>query len=1151
MLRILRHATRWCGLLLLLCGLLPQMLNAQRAFAAADRQTVATGVMPAAPSAMLSLGELSEEAYRQYDLKLIYDARLAGSVQLPAALLTLQKNRFMTALQEKLGSAGLQLTQVSSRQFGIIRQDKPEGALTPPVLPPPPGEISVSGTVKDQSGAPLVGVTIRVRGKTIGTFTNDQGHFALKTDPEDSLEISYVGYETRIVGIGSRQQLQIVLRADNGGLNEVVVVGYGTQQKRDLTGSVSAINQKAVVDLPVSSLDQKMIGQAAGVHILQQTGAPGGGTSVRIRGSGSIGAGDEPLYVIDGMPYSSSMNQTLNPLVFINPNDIESITVLKDASATAIYGSRGANGVIMITTKKGHYNETEVSVSAMMGVQQVPEKGRPKMMNQREFAELQRDKIDIAVRQVEHREPTSEDYPEVYRNLDMLKGNGTDWYDLLLRTARVQSYDLSLQKGTENSRMNFSLGYFKQDGTVQYTGLQRFSGKIGIESRLGSTVTVSASLQPTYIKQRRANTNQGRADIIGVSLWANPVLSPYDENGQLIPYLTSPDNKYFSAWDFPNPLYMLKEISQEQSQFQNLGSAFIEWEIVPGLKAKTSLNTIWSTAKYTSYIPSTVGSPNVPPTEGTGSSSNSRGDSFNWLVENTLTYDKNIGVHHLDILAGYTAQKSTGNTLNIDAGPYANDLIHTINGAQDISTWGENVDKWSMISYLGRINYSYKDRYLLTATIRSDGSSRFGDKERYALFPSVAGAWRISEEPFLKESSFFDDLKLRASYGKSGNNNIGNYSHLATITPGGYVLGNNEVTASSVGLPNSYLTWEESNEFDAGIDLSLFDSRLSLTVDYYYRKTSDMLLNDVIPAITGFNTQIVNAGSVKNAGLEISVGATPFRGDFSWDINMNMAFNRNKVLSLNANNDRILSGNNDGKPTHVTLVGRPIGQFFGYILDGVYTAADMEDPDVAKYPTAFEGAVKYRDIDGDGTITDVLDYTAIGNPYPDFTFGMNNRFSYRHFDLSVIINGQYGGHVMNGLRQTVDNLQGFFNVSREWVNRWRSEDQPGDGIHSGVIHTTPSLGHRLSTLWVEDATYLRIGNISLGYTLPGEMMKRTGFIKNIRVYLTMRNLATFTAYTGGNPEGQSQSQTNILSPGFDMTSYPLSRTVSAGINLSF
>jgi TonB-linked SusC/RagA family outer membrane protein len=930
-----------------------------------------------------------------------------------------------------------------------------------------------------------------------------------------------------------------------------VVLGYGTQQKRDLTGSISTVDQKAIADLPVSSVDQKMIGQVAGVQILQQTGAPGSGTSVKIRGSGSIGAGNEPLYVVDGMPYSAGMNQNLNPLVFINPNDIESITVLKDASSTAIYGSRGANGVIMIVTKKGGYNRTRVNASLMAGTQQVPQKGRPKMMNAQDYAELQRDKIDIVVRQRENRAATVDDYPVEYQHPENL-GAGTDWYDLLLRTANTQDYNVSVSKGTESSLLNFNAEYLKQEGTMRYTGLERFSSKIGIESKLGKSVTVSASLQPTFIKQNRATTNENRSDIIGISLWANPTVSPYDADGQLIPYLKSPANKYFKPWDFPNPLYVLQQTTQLQQQFQNLGIAFVEWEIIPGLKAKTSLSTNWATSKYFEYNPSTVGAPNKPPVAGNGSSTNSRGESFDWLNENTLTYDKAIEDHRFNILLGYTAEHSTDNNLNVNAYPFASDQIQTVNAAQAINTWGESVGKWSMVSYLARINYSYKNRYLITATIRSDGSSRFGAENRFATFPSVAAAWRVSQENFLNQNKIISNLKLRASYGRSGNNNIGNYSALASINAGAYIFGNTIVTASNVGLANPFLTWEASDEADVGIDMELFAGRLNFVADYYNRKTNNMLLNNVIPAITGFNQQLVNAGNVQNVGLELSLGGKPvLTKNFTWNINMNIAFNRNKVLSLNENNDQILSGVNDGNPTHVTLVGKPIGQFFGFILEGVYSAEDMTNQAVAKYPSATQGSVKYKDLDGDGKITDVLDYTDIGNPYPDFTFGINNSFSFKRFDLNVILYGQSGGHVVNGLRQTVDNLQGFFNVSQDWVNRWRSPQQPGDGIHSGVITNTPSLGHRFSTLWVEDASFLRIGNVTLGYNIPEKWMKASHFISNARIYFTVQNLATFTKYSGGNPQGQSGSQTNVLNPGFDMTSYPLSRITSFGINLSF
>ncbi|WP_109676326.1 SusC/RagA family TonB-linked outer membrane protein [Dyadobacter jejuensis] len=1015
-----------------------------------------------------------------------------------------------------------------------------------------PVKLGVKGKVVDENNLALPGVSVVVKGTSIGTITDVNGAFALETPVDEAvLVFSFVGFVTLEKAINNSSFLEISLLQEHKALDEVVVVGYGTQKAKDLTGSVGLIDQDKVKDLPVASLDQKMIGQVAGVQIQQLSGSPGGGTSVRIRGSGSLGAGNEPLYVVDGMPYSAGLNQNLNPLLLINPNDIESISILKDASSTAIYGSRGANGVILITTKKGSFNKTQIHFSAMTGVQTVPQRGRPQLMNQREFAELQRNKIDIAVLRSEKRAATVNDYPVEYQNLGALQGAGTDWYDLILQNAPIHDYNFNLQKGGETSRMNFSLGYFKQDGVVKYTGVERYSSKVNIESNMGEKLTIGATLQPTYIRQNRTTTNSNREDVIGIANWANPVMSPYDSDGNLIPYIRSPQSKYHSAWSFANPLFVLKETTQLQEQFQNLGLAYVQWDILPGLVAKTSLNTIWSTSKYFQYIPSTVGGSNRPPVAGTGQATSQNGNNFNWLIENTLTYNKAIGNHSFNALLGYTSQKSKNSNINVVAGPYSNDLVQTINAAQDIKSWNQNIDEWSIISYLGRLNYGYKDKYLFTATLRSDGSSRFGQENRFAYFPSVAGAWRISQEKFLANSETISNLKLRASFGRSGNNNIGNYSHLAQIFQGSYAFNNTQVAGSYVGVANPYLTWEESSQLDAGIDLELFKNNISVTIDVYNRKSKNMLLNDVIPAITGFSSQIVNKGNVRNRGLEISIGGSPITGDFRWDLNMNVAFNRNKVLSLNDNSDRILSGNNDGNPTHISVVGKPIGQFFGFELEGVYSAADIANPDIIKTTQVYEGNPKYKDVNGDGVVNDLLDYTIIGSPYPDFTFGVTNNFSYKRFSLGVILNGQKGGQVMNGLRQTVDNLQGFFNVRQAWTNRWISPENPGDGLHSGVPKLTPSWGHRVNSLWVEDASFLRIANITLGYNLPDQLVRKSGFVKSCRLYATIQNLATFTAYEGANPEGQSQNINNTLSPGFDMSSYPLARTMSFGLNFSF
>jgi len=1011
--------------------------------------------------------------------------------------------------------------------------------------------IPIEGTVLDEEGSPIPGATVIIEGTTTGTVTDIDGNFSLNADAGVVIKISFIGYKSQTITVGNQTTFSITLLDDQASLDEVVVVGYGTQKKEDVTGAVSSVNQKAIKNLPVSSLDQKMVGQVAGVQIQQVSGAPGAGTSVKIRGSGSLGAGNEPLYVIDGMPYSSGMNQTLNPLMFIDPNNIESITILKDASSTAIYGSRGANGVIMITTKKGELGQTNISFSSMVGVQQAPQKGRPQLLNQREFAQFQRDRIAIGVRQTEGREPTLADYPEEYRDLDALSGQGTDWYDLVLQTAKIQDHNFSMQKGTKDSKINFSLGYFKQEGVLKHTGIERFSSNLGIESNVTNKLKIGASIQPTFIKQDRASTNLNRGDVLGVSIWANPISTPYDANGNIKPYIVAPQSRFHSAWSFVNPLFALQEMKMQQNTFQNLGLAFAELEILPNLRFRSSLNTIFEVSKFEQYIPSSIGGSNRPPTPGTGSSYNTRSNSFDWLIENTVNYDLTRGDHRINALLGYTTQKFTSNNISLGADPFPNDLIRTINAAQNIDTWGEAINEWSMISYLGRINYALKDKYLLTATFRSDGSSRFGNQNRFAMFPSIAAAWRVSEEDFFQDVNWMDELKIRASYGKSGNNNIGNYAHLASINAGSYVFGTNQVTASTVGLANPFLTWEESKQFDLGLDFQFLESRLSLLIDLYRRESNNMLLNDVIPTITGFNSQTINQGNVRNMGLEIAFGGSPYVGAFTWDINANISFNRNKVMALNDNTVRVLAGNNDGNPTHVSVVGNPIGQFYGFVLEGVYTPEDMDNPDIIKTPQVYEGNVKYRDVNGDGLINDVLDYTIIGNPHPDFIFGFTNNFAYKNIDLGLIINGQSGGQVMNGLRQTTDNLQGFFNVDRDWENRWRSTENPGDGIHSGIPQVRPSWGHRVSSLWVEDASYLRISNLTLGYTLPSNFLERLKVVKGSRIYMTVQNLAMFTNYKGANPEGQAVNQNNTLVPGFDMTSYPLSRTTSIGINLSF
>lgn len=1012
----------------------------------------------------------------------------------------------------------------------------------------------ISGQVKDTEGEPLVGASVRIIELNQSASTDQNGNFSLRVQPGTyTLSVSYVSYkkqEQTGVRVASEEQTvtDFVLTTDSETMSEVVIIGYGTTKKSDLTGAVTDIDVEKIKDQPVASIDQQLVGRVAGMQVSQGSGAPGAGTTIQIRGSGSLGAGNDPLYVIDGMPYSSTSSLDMNPLSFINPADIENISVLKDASSTAIYGSRGANGVILITTKNAGKEVDEVNFTAYAGLSQVPRKGRPEMMNAQEFALFQRDRMDIGIRKNLQREPVESDYPEVYQNLDAM-GEGTNWYDLILRNAPMQNYALNFQKSMDRSRFYLALAYFDQEGTVHNTGFKRYSTTFNYTFNFNDRIQVEASLRPSYVEQDRVSSGRSRNDPMSIALWAPPVMDAYDASGNLIPFIEMPATSYASVpWSFPNPLFMLQNGSRKYNELRNLGNVSFQWEIIPGLRFRTGLSTIYNTSNYNQFIPSTVGSPNAAPRSGSAMANRSRANGFNWLIENTLNYDKTVGKHSFSGLVGYSTQKSTSRSLGLDAGPFANDLLEMINAAPGITGWSEGISEWSMISYLGRLNYSYDNRYLLTGTLRSDGSSRFGANNRFALFPSAAVAWRLSEEDFMQDVRAIDQLKVRATYGRSGNNNIGNYAHLPSVNNTQHVFNNNTVSAATISLSNPNLGWEESEQIDVGLDLGMLQNRISFTADLYRRRSVRMLLNDYIPTITGFSNQLVNKGTVENKGIELAAEVQPFRGDFSWNFGVNIAFNRNKILATNDNGDAILAGSVDGRASNISEVGEPIGMFYGFILDGVYSEADMANPDVPKYAGTIAGYPKYRDLNGDGIVQEILDYTALGSPHPNFIYGFHSNMAYRNFDLAVAFNGRQGGYIMNGIRQTTDNMQGLFNVGKEWANRYRNEENPGDGIHAAG----PQIVHRVNTLWLENASYLRLTNLTLGYTVPESVWGSAAKIfKRVRVYASAQNLFTITDYKGANPEGQAANVDRTLSPGFDTNAYPVPRTFIAGLNVRF
>ncbi|TDQ08640.1 SusC/RagA family TonB-linked outer membrane protein [Pedobacter metabolipauper] len=1010
-------------------------------------------------------------------------------------------------------------------------------------------KIDVSGRVVDAENKPIPGATVRAKTGKAVTITDTDGKFTIKdVTSSDILVITYQGFTTReLPASADLSAIQLTVSASD--LEEVVVVGYGTTQRKDLTGSVSSVSSAQVKDLPVSSIDQKLIGQVAGVQISAPTGAPGGGVNVKIRGTGSITAGNNPLFVVDGFAISNSGGQVYNPLNVISPDDIESVTILKDASSTAIYGSRGSNGVVVITTKRGKTGPPVVSVNSYIGSQQIPQKGRPQVLNGTEYAQFRKEMIidDFASRGLT---ATDADIPVQFRNPSEY-GAGTDWYDAVLRTAMQNNIDVSLRGGSENTRYSASFGRLEQEGTIRYTDYKRYSLNFNIESDISKKIKLGISVAPSGGIQNRNGFESGQRDILTRTLWLSPIVPIADAAGNRTVFITSP-----GAIGAGNPLNTLEFAGTEAKYFRGLATAFAEYKIFDALKARYSFNYDYTNNGSFSFSPSFVigETGNANPNPSIPSSSTAQNTTSNWLSEITLSYDKNFGTdHRINAVAGYTAQEERYEGYNFGATNYPDNLIETINASTLLNGAGAGIEKWALISYLARVNYTFKDRYLLTATVRSDGSSRFGANNRYGVFPSGAFAWRASQENFLKNVSWLSDLKVRASYGRTGNFNIPNYQYASSIGSSNYSFGGGLASGRVSGsIANENLTWEKADELDLGIDLSVLNTRLSLTLDYYNRITSSLLLNAELPSASGFSNSTINLGKVRNRGFEVGVSSKNLTGEFTWNTNANISINRNVVLELNPgnNNAPIYSGRSGGGySTHKTEVGKPIGQFFGFVFDGLYRSQEELNTQ-PKDGSSVVGSVRYKDIDGNRIIEAVKDFDVIGNAQADFTYGFTNTFGYKNFDLNVLVVGSQGGQIMKTGNEFLTNTDGVFNVDRKVLDRWRSASNPGNGLAPTTVGGR-TLYREVSSLWIEDASFLRIQNVSLGYNFKQKFITSSNVIKGLRVYASVQNLATFTKYSGANPEAGTNDGFSALTPGRDFTAYPLPRIITAGINMTF
>jgi len=1004
--------------------------------------------------------------------------------------------------------------------------------------------VTVTGKVSlGANSTDLSGTSIQVRGVKGGVMTDIDGRFTISVRPGATLIISHIGYKTVEIKANGQSDLSIALETVDNTL-EQVTVSYGRQRKRDITGAVSKVDAASVADVSATEFSQKLAGKVAGLQLNQTSGMPGQAMTIRIRGAASLGAGNQPLIVVDGQPISSDVTGGTGDLNLIPPDQIESFSVLKDAAATALYGSRAANGVIIITTKTGKIGRTSVSANAYYGWQSVPQRGRPDLMNARQFATFMKgyyeDKITYENWKNAQGQPL---VPADYADPSQY-GAGTDWYSQILRTAPVENYSVTVSSGNEKLSSSTTLNYFNQSGVLVNTGVKRFSFRSNNEYRPAKWVKLGVNLAPTYqIDHNTRGGNlaiNGNRQIVSGAEISSPLISPYKADGSFNLTTTS-----FGMYALPNFLQQQLNMQNNMNDIHFLGNSYVEIEPIAGLHARTAVSGDLLTQDYNAYYGTWYGTFGAPPPipQTSTSAVNISNNSYSWLIENTVNYTHSFGDHNLDVLVGYTSQKWSQNNRSITGTGFANDAVHYISGASTTSGTS-NAATWTLISELARLNYDYKKRYYISGTIRRDGSSRFGSYKRYATFPSVSAGWVVSDEDFFPKRGAISYLKLRGSYGLTGNNNIGNYTAVSTLAPANYVFNGTTTLGEAINvLGNPYLTWETSKQTDIGVDINFLRDRVTVSYDYYRKRTMDMLYPDPIPAASGYTTIQSNVGEFRIWGHEVTVSTKNVTGDFTWSTDFNIAFNDNKVISLL--NNTPIGGTNRYNDYNRTAVGHRIGELYGYVFMGLY----MNQSDYAKYPkeaTSAVGTARMLDVNKDDTIN-ISDETFLGRTSPKYVYGMTNSFGFKNFDLGVTVAGQVGNKISYTNSQNLHNLDGIFNMTNDMQNRWRSEASPGNGRVPRTLANTTELYRLTNSTWVFSGDYLAVKNITLGYTVDAKALR---YVKSVRLYASAQNVFMFTKYPGQNPE-VNDTKDNQTNAGTDNGSYPVPRVFLVGANINF
>lgn len=1046
-------------------------------------------------------------------------------------------------------------------------------------------KVPVSGTVSDQTG-PVIGASVIEKGTTNGTMTDNDGHFTLTVSKGAVIEISSIGYKTQEITVGAQTNFTVTLSEDNEFLDEVVVVGYGSMKKSDLAGASVSMKESDLKGSIISSLDQSLQGRAAGVTAVTTSGAPGSSSSIRVRGQATINANAEPLYVIDGVIVQGGGNtgadfglgdalgngkvSTISPLSTINPADIVSMEILKDASATAIYGAQGANGVVLITTKHGKSGEAKFSYDGMVAMSR--QAVRLNMMNLREYAQYYNEMVEEG--------DIYETNP--YYATPSLLGKGTNWQDEIFRTAWQHQHQLSAQGGSDKVQYYVSGSYMDQQGTIIGSNFNRFSVRTNLDAQLKKWLKlgVNATYAITNDNLKLADSNEG---LIYYSLTTIPDIPVYDVNGN---YSSTIREGYTS----PNPvaLAMMDEILLKRKKLS--GNIYAELTPIKHITWRTELGFDIGESDANRYKPMIdlggwVRSQN--------SISYQKNSNYFWQLKNYLTYANQWGKHSVTAMVGQECWESRWNNLSGSNTDLPSDEVHNVALATGTPSISSGFGSSSMASFFTRETYNYGDRYLGTYTYRYDGSSNFGPKNRWAGFHSVALAWRFSNEKFFEPvKKVIDNGKLRLGWGQTGNSSIGSYAWGAAITRMPSALG---MGFRPSNIPNTSIRWESQEQYNVGLDLGFFNGRLNLTVDAYYKKSDDMLMSMQLPSYMGtqgngsskLQAPKGNYGSIENKGLEITLDAHPVQlKNFSWDSNFQISFNKNKLLSLSDTENATLVGYGQwGDMVCVSEIGKPLYNFYGYKVEGVYKDLDdiQNSAKPAKYPsdgvfsrgnTVWVGDIKYKDVDENGII-DERDRTDIGSPLPKFTFGWTNTFRYKNLDLSIFLNGSYGNKVMNYNSLTLTHMNSTWTNQLQSVVSKRARLEPidptivyADGSKwfdhidnvrvknpgTKIPHTSindPNDNDRISDRYVEDGSFLRIKNITLGYTFPKALLNKAK-IENLRVYVNIQNLYTFTKYTGYDPEvGASTQDSTGLTYGLDNGRYPSPAMYSFGLNITF